>query len=289
MLNNDKPHRVIFVGQSGSGKTNLLNMLKKAPFNDTHENTIGVEFVKILLSQVEENQTRTRNSNLEENLCKPARDEGFGLQELAHSIRDRKADPQKDRIDPGLVSVKPPKPAYLEVWELAGGEMFREMSVTYYRTAALIVIGVDITDADAVKDARFWITQARIYLRRSHGTQAERAADTELLLVANKTDRCADPAEEEAKSAELEKLALEHEIMYLKFSAKDGHRDVLMGKILEAYQKAIIRIDHREELFNPRPPALVEQIATTEGLVQNPGIWSKVKNIFSSLKRKLLA
>eukprot|EP01019_Chilodonella_uncinata_P003593 GABU01004470.1.p1 GENE.GABU01004470.1~~GABU01004470.1.p1 ORF type:complete len:171 (-),score=24.96 GABU01004470.1:52-564(-) len=167
--------------------------------------------------------------------------------------------------------------------------MFREISVTYYKTAALIVLCVDITDAEAVKDARFWITQARNYLRRSHGTHAERAADTELLLVANKTDRCVDPAEEEAKSAELEKLALEHEIMYLRFSAKDGHRDVLMGKILEAYQKAIIRIDHREDLLNPRPIAPVDHKAATEGLVQNPGIWSKVKNTFSSIKRKMLA
>ena len=287
MISQKKNHRVLVVGTNGAGKTALLNCLSQKPFQELHEPTIGVDFVKVPLSQSEASQTQTKSTFFEE-LPEPTyKEPGFGLNELFSTIKQRK-ESNKQQIDLGLVSVKPPKPHYLEIWEMAGGQMFREMTVSYYNLAAVVVIVVDITHPDAVKESKYWINQTRIYLRRSRSNDEQLAKDSELLLVANKTDLTQATSEEIERNDQLEMLALENEIMYMSFSAKEQHRDILMVKLLEAYQKAIIKIDQRIDLVKPTVQVDADRVGGPEiVLLPAEGAINKIKQWMERAKQKL--
>jgi len=99
-------HKIVLIGDSGVGKTSLLQRFAEQYFSETHITTIGVDF-----------KLRT--------------------------------------IQVGNKRVK------LQVWDTAGQEKFRVITKTYYRNAAGIIIGYDVTNGESFVNTKRWIEEVK--------------------------------------------------------------------------------------------------------------------------------
>ena len=96
--------KVIVIGDSGVGKTNLITRFCENNFKDTYVATIGVDFkIKSL------------------------------------PINDKK--------------IK------MQIWDTAGQERFKNITQTYYKGAAGILLVYSMTDARSFENVEKWITQ----------------------------------------------------------------------------------------------------------------------------------
>jgi small GTP-binding protein len=98
--------KIVLIGDSGVGKTSLLQRFSDQFFNENHITTIGVDF-----------KLRT--------------------------------------IQLGDTRVK------LQVWDTAGQEKFRVITKAYYRNAAGIIIGYDITNGESFVNTKRWINEVK--------------------------------------------------------------------------------------------------------------------------------
>lgn len=96
--------KVIVIGDSGVGKTNLITRFCQNHFKDTYVATIGVDFkIKTL----------------------PIGERSFKMQ----------------------------------IWDTAGQQRFKNITQTYYKGAAGIILTYSITDATSFVNVQRWITQ----------------------------------------------------------------------------------------------------------------------------------
>jgi small GTP-binding protein len=117
--------KVIIIGDSGVGKTNLITRFCENSFKDSYVATIGVDFkIKTL------------------------------------SAGDRRYK--------------------LQIWDTAGQERFKNITQTYYKGAAGIILSYSITDRNSFENVERWISQI--------DTNAPR--DVSKVLIGTKYDLC---------------------------------------------------------------------------------------------------
>lgn len=115
--------KVIIVGDSGVGKTNLLTYFCEGVFKDSYVATIGVDF-KIKMLTVDDKRIK------------------------------------------------------LQIWDTAGQERFRNITQTYYKGAAGIILAYSIVDNKSFNNVVAWIKQI----------ESNSSEDVCKILVATKTD-----------------------------------------------------------------------------------------------------
>lgn len=115
--------KIILVGDSGVGKTNLLTKYCDDQFQDSYVATIGVDF-KLKMVRVEKTMIK------------------------------------------------------LQIWDTAGQERFRNITQTYFKGAAGIILAYEITKRQTFQNISTWIKQI----------QASSDEDTVKILVGTKID-----------------------------------------------------------------------------------------------------
>jgi small GTP-binding protein len=115
--------KVIIVGDSGVGKTNLLTYFCEGVFKESYVATIGVDF-KIKMLNVDEKKIK------------------------------------------------------LQIWDTAGQERFRNITQTYYKGAAGIILAYSIADNRSYNNVVSWIKQI----------ESNSSEDVCKILVATKCD-----------------------------------------------------------------------------------------------------
>lgn len=115
--------KVIIVGDSGVGKTNLLTYYCEGVFKDNYVATIGVDF-KIKMLQIEDKRVK------------------------------------------------------MQIWDTAGQERFRNITQTYYKGAAGIILAYSITDNRSYGNITNWIKQI----------ETNSSEDVCKILIGTKTD-----------------------------------------------------------------------------------------------------
>lgn len=146
--------KVIIIGDSGVGKTNLITRFCENHFKDTYVATIGVDFkIKSL------------------------------------TLNDKKFK--------------------MQIWDTAGQERFKNITQTYYKGAAGIILTYSTTDTTSFSNIERWMTQI----------ESNAPENVSKVLVATKEDlvgeRCV--SVDEGKE-----LAAKHGIPFLEVSAKTG-------------------------------------------------------------------
>jgi small GTP-binding protein len=115
--------KVIIIGDSGVGKTNLITRFCENSFKDSYVATIGVDFkIKTL------------------------------------SVGDRRYK--------------------LQIWDTAGQERFKNITQTYYKGAAGIILAYSITDRNSFENVERWINQI----------DTNAPSDVSKILIATKSD-----------------------------------------------------------------------------------------------------
>lgn len=115
--------KVIIIGDSGVGKTNLLTKFCDGVFKDSYVATIGVDF-------------KLKTINVDD------------------------------------VKVK------LQIWDTAGQERFRNITQTYYKGAAGIILAYAINNKQSFKNINSWIKQI----------ESNTAQSVSKILIATKCD-----------------------------------------------------------------------------------------------------
>ena len=115
--------KVIIIGDSGVGKTNLITRFCENSFKDSYVATIGVDFkIKTL------------------------------------SVGDRRYK--------------------LQIWDTAGQERFKNITQTYYKGAAGIILAYSISDRNSFENVERWINQIDTHA----------PSDVSKILIATKSD-----------------------------------------------------------------------------------------------------
>ena len=117
----------------------------------------------------------------------------------------------------------------LQIWDTAGQERFKSITAAYYRGAGVFVIVFDVTNRASFENVGSkWLEEIKAH------TEPDKA--TSVLLVGNKTDL----NNREVSLAEAEAFALNHHMMYLDFSSKDGRCDEAFEKFAEVALKSLL-------------------------------------------------
>lgn len=108
----------------------------------------------------------------------------------------------------------------LQIWDTAGQEKFRQITVSYYRGAQGVIIVFDLANRSSFEEVGTWVKEAKVYVGNN----------TRFLIVGNKSDQERVVSREEAKAlvSQLNEESSE-EYLYIETSAKDNQ------KIAEAF------------------------------------------------------
>ena len=96
----------------------------------------------------------------------------------------------------------------LNIWDTAGQERFKTMSAAYYRGAAGIIFGYDVTREITFEHLQQWIEEADAYTTSEHVVK---------MLVGNKIDL---ESEREVSRDRGADFARKHQMMFIEASAK---------------------------------------------------------------------
>ena len=129
----------------------------------------------------------------------------------------------------------------VEIWDTAGQERYKSLAPMYYRGATLAVIVYDITRADSLAGANFWLKEIR-----TRGSES-----CIITLVGNKSDL------EHKREVSLEEgmlAAQKFKCSYFATSAKDSESVIKMFKILGRKLLAMRNVKEIDEPveFTPR-------------------------------------
>ena len=99
----------------------------------------------------------------------------------------------------------------MQIWDTAGQERFKNITQTYYKGAAGIILSYSITDATSFTNIERWMTQI----------ESNAPENVTKILVATKNDL---EGERSVSIEEGEELAKKHGIKFLEVSAKSGYK-----------------------------------------------------------------
>ena len=151
--------KIILVGDSGVGKSNLLLRWTKNEFNPQSTATIGVEFatqtIKVHKKKNSNNENNTENAN-----------------------------------DDDYYIVK------VQIWDTAGQERYKAVTSAYYRGAYGALLVYDITSSQSFEDSKEWLHEIRENTGEG-GAAEDNITDSseskleegiDVILVGNKSD-----------------------------------------------------------------------------------------------------
>ena len=183
--------KVIIVGDSGVGKTNLLTCFCEGVFKDNYVATIGVDF-KIKMLQVDEKRVK------------------------------------------------------MQIWDTAGQERFRNITQTYYKGAAGIVLAYSISDNRSYTNITTWIKQI----------ENNASDDVCKILLGTKSDL---QEERQVTYEEGNVLAKKYNMQFLEVSAKTGIN------VYECFTALAREIKEKRDQI-PKPTTVESSNITVNGL-----------------------
>ncbi|XP_065679044.1 ras-related protein ORAB-1-like [Hydra vulgaris] len=155
----DYAFKIVVVGDSGVGKSSLLNCFCSRPFDENLGPTIGVDFKCI--------STIIARSNIELLIYVSARFNSCLKKLFWEQV-----------CDINIESGASKKHIKLELWDTAGEERFRGITSVFYRNAHAALIVFDLARKTTFDSVKSWIENLKRYC----------GEDINLLLVANKCD-----------------------------------------------------------------------------------------------------
>tara|TARA_Y100000589_G_C26897823_1_gene524965 strand:+ start:91 stop:696 length:606 start_codon:yes stop_codon:yes gene_type:complete len=120
-----------------------------------------------------------------------------------------------------------------DIWDTAGQERYRSLAPMYYRGARYAIVVMDITQADSLVSAKYWIEELQ--------TNSDHRCN--VMLVGNKLDRESDRNISTENATE---FAREYDIDYIEVSAKTG---VNIDNIFDNISNHLIE-EQAEEEYN---------------------------------------
>lgn len=177
--------KVILLGNSGVGKTAIVQRYDKDTFAKTHQATIGASFMS---KEVEVVDGGT----------------GFAFPSAAaSSAASSRGGKEKGKSGASR--------SRLQIWDTAGEEKYRAMTSFYFRKCAGAVMVFDVTSEKSWADIEtFWLDHFR-----------QECPDAEVILVGNKTDMC-ESAPASAAVRRAQRFADERDLTLVLSSAKTG-------------------------------------------------------------------
>ena len=112
-----------------------------------------------------------------------------------------------------------------QMWDTAGQERFRTMTSSYYKSADLGVLVFDVSNKESFASLNKWHED---FLQNAK-------SEVVFLLIGNKNDLPRQVSYEEAEA-----WALQHNMLFLDFSAKDGDQKTIFSKLTEAVDKTCL-------------------------------------------------
>lgn len=149
--------KIILVGDSGVGKSNLLLRWTKNEFNPQSTATIGVEFATQTIKIRKNKNANSENTN-------------------------------ENNDDEYIVKV--------QIWDTAGQERYKAVTSAYYRGAYGALLVYDITSSQSFEDANMWLHEIRENTGEG-GSAEDNVTDSsenkleesiDVILVGNKSD-----------------------------------------------------------------------------------------------------
>ena len=98
----------------------------------------------------------------------------------------------------------------MQIWDTAGQERFKNITQTYYKGAAGIILTYSIVDRNSFQNIDRWINQI----------DSNAPADVSKVLLATKSDL---NYERQVQTEQGEQLAKKHGMRFLQVSAKSGY------------------------------------------------------------------
>nr|XP_047138997.1 ras-related protein ORAB-1-like [Hydra vulgaris] len=183
----DYAFKIVVVGDSGVGKSSLLNCFCSRPFDENLGPTIGVDFKCI--------STIIARSNIELLIYVSARFNSCLKKLFWEQV-----------CDINIESGASKKHIKLELWDTAGEERFRGITSVFYRNAHAALIVFDLARKTTFDSVKSWIENLKRYC----------GEDINLLLVANKCD-----LKQTVTSSDIEDFVYWNNIQYTETSAKN--------------------------------------------------------------------
>lgn len=112
----------------------------------------------------------------------------------------------------------PTRQVKCQIWDTAGQEMYRSISLSYFRNAAAVIIVFDVTQAKSFQDVHYWIERVR----------EKCDPNTPFILIGNKCD-LEDQRRVRAHTAK--ELARVHNTRYIELSSKSSTSEEIVESI----------------------------------------------------------
>ena len=180
-------YKILIIGNSGVGKTSLMNRFCNNAFMQTYIDTIGVDFKTKIIKLIPDFVTDCRRKTLK---------------------RSSSAFIQKQQsFDNEALRVK------LQIWDTTGAQRFQSIALNYYRGANGILLVYDVNDRKSFECVKKWMKAVSDYCTEK----------VEVCLVANKCDAIGHAnSQRKVTQLEGETLASMYGLRYIETSAKSN-------------------------------------------------------------------
>ena len=216
--------KLVIIGNSGVGKSSIINQYVTNFFSESYISTIGVDFMTkdIVISSGQSSCPLVAEKTAERSCTQRQPDLTFisaGTPQRGNAggyeHRSKINKKVSKSIDQSSVQQSDYKRLRLHIWDTAGQERFRTITTSYYRNIDGVLLVYDITDIDTFNDVKTWINDIHRYTR----------AGTPVLILANKIDLKSLRVVSEYEGIE---IAKNYKCSYCEVSAKD-HNSIETG------------------------------------------------------------
>ena len=175
--------KIIVLGESGVGKSSLLERYSLDTFTETIAATIGVDF-------------RMKN---------------FKFTPSTSSSSSSASGSSSNNAGGGIDIA-------LNLWDTAGQERYRALSSSFYRGTDAIILVYDVSNEHSFNGVRNWLDQARAFLPDTPALLIANKID--LFDVVTSSNNTIDDEWRQSEESKAREFAEEHQMLYCRCSAK---------------------------------------------------------------------
>ena len=258
--------KILALGDSGVGKSSLLNYFTDGVFSPSFASTVGVDFKDKKLVR------RRRKRPLKNDSTDNQSEDGSNVPnvDVLETDEENESNQTEWREDFGEESPSFDTPldqsqwfeerVHLQLWDTSGQERFRSLTTTFFRDAMGFLLTFDLTHAPSLTNINTWLQQLHAHAYNE---------DPALVLVGSKCDLI---GERKVDGRSGENLAESLGVGYYETSALTGHRvceavyhlvDVILKKKEENTMKSRRR-SVMDEHTNGRGKIMVSKRADEE-------------------------